>query len=232
MGAAPVLAPRSKAHTADDNVRRFAARTPMIRISLSYVYGYARQLEPLTAIPSMECKLSDIFLDLFNAKSALDGMHSSVFGPYLVSSYPPYQALTESISAYFAKYDPNRIVQNFEIASLKRQVEEYRIAFLAEVSVMNAYFVTQKGGFDTRSLLLWGENCFPSDLKTKVPDAVFDAREAAKSIAYEQPTACGFHVFRALLEAVLRKYHSTVTGGASPPKVRNIGVYLVACENL
>src|SRR5665213_3060576 len=44
-------------------------------------------------------------------------------------------------------------------------------------------------------------------------------------LAYEIPTACGFHIFRAT-ESVLRKYYSHSTGGSPPPKVRNIGVYV------
>jgi hypothetical protein len=64
-----------------------------------------------------------------------------------------------------------------------------------------------------------------------VPEAMFDAREAMKSLAYELPTATGFHTFRAL-EAVLRRYHAHVTGGQAPPKVRNIGVYLESLRRI
>ena len=225
MSAAPVLAFLSKAHTADANVRRLAERSPMIRISLSYVYNYAQQIEGLAALPVKDRKLDEIFIELFNAKLAIDAMHSSMFGPYLVTSYQSHKTLIDALNSYFEKYDPAKVLPAYEIATLKQLFEQYRIAFLAEVGVLNAYFVTQKAGFDTRSLLLWGENCFPADLKAKVPEALYDAREAAKCLAYEQATACGFHVFRAL-ESVLRRYHSAVTGGVAPPKVRNIGVYI------
>jgi hypothetical protein len=62
-----------------------------------------------------------------------------------------------------------------------------------------------------------------------VPDAIFDIKETCKCLAYELPTASGFHIFRAA-ESVLRKYFHHVTGGASVPKVRNIGVYLNAMK--
>ena len=94
---------------------------------------------------------------------------------------------------------------------------------------MNTYFVTQKSGYDTASLLLLGENFFPTELTLKVREAVFDVREATRCIAYELPTACGFHLFRAL-EAVIRKYYTHVTGGAAAPKSRNIAVYLEALK--
>jgi hypothetical protein len=79
------------------------------------------------------------------------------------------------------------------------------------------------------SLLLAGETLFPNDLGTKVPEAMIDVREAAKALAYEIPTACGFHTFR-VTESVLRRYYAQVTGGKAQPKVRNIGVYLNALK--
>lgn len=79
------------------------------------------------------------------------------------------------------------------------------------------------------SLLMSGESIFPNDLGSKVPEALVDAREAAKALAYEVPTACGFHTFR-VTESVLRRYYAQVTGGRAPPKVRNIGVYLNAMK--
>lgn len=85
MSAAPVLAFPSRVHITDDNVRRFEARSPMINISLSYVYNYARQIEPLGSLEEKDAKLGDILYQVFSAKNAIEGMHSSVFGPYLVS---------------------------------------------------------------------------------------------------------------------------------------------------
>ena len=81
------------------------------------------------------------------------------------------------------------------------------------------------------SLLAFGENLFPSDLASKVPEAIFDAKEAGKCLAYEVPTACGFHVFR-VAESVLRKYYSHVTGGTAAPKVRSLGVYVAALKQM
>jgi hypothetical protein len=102
---------------------------------------------------------------------------------------------------------------------------------LADLGVLHSYFVTQKGGFDTISLLAYGENLFPPELASKVRDALFDAREAGKCLAFELPTACGFHIFRAT-ESVLRKYYMQVTNSTIAPKVRNIGVYLNARPSL
>ncbi|MEC5325889.1 hypothetical protein [Aurantimonas sp. A3-2-R12] len=70
---------------------------------------------------------------------------------------------------------------------------------------------------------------FPVDLGVKVPESIFDAREAGKCLAYENSTAAGFHVFR-VLESVLRRYYVQETEGKAPPKVRNIAVYVNAMK--
>jgi hypothetical protein len=107
--------------------------------------------------------------------------------------------------------------------------DKFKVALHAELGVLHSYFVTQKGGFDTVSLLYFGENLFPPELTSKVPEAVWDVREAGKCLAFELPTACGFHIFRAT-ESVLRKYYAQLTGSNTLPKVRNIGVYLNAMK--
>jgi hypothetical protein len=57
------------------------------------------------------------------------------------------------------------------------------------------------------------------------PCLVFDVSQAGKALAYGLPTAVGFHLFRAT-ESVLRRYHSHVTGGKAPPKIRSIVIYV------
>jgi hypothetical protein len=87
-------------------------------------------------------------------------MNGSVFGPYLRSSYGPGNTLLIGINAQLNNNDFNRVVSKYEILSIKQLLDEYRIAFLAEIGVLNSYFVTQKAGFDTLSLLLWERIAF------------------------------------------------------------------------
>lgn len=114
---------------------------------------------------------------------------------------------------------------------MKFQRDQFRTALLAELGVLPTYFVSQKEGFDTLTLLDNGPALFPLSLKAKAPEAVFDAAETGKALAFELATAVGFHVFRAL-EAVLRRYYTEVSKGAPAPKVRSIGVYVRAMQKL
>jgi hypothetical protein len=91
--------------------------------------------------------------------------------------------------------------------------------------------VSPKGGFETSALVEAGLLLFSSPLAAKVPDAVGDIMAATRCIAFELPTAAGFHLHRAH-EAVLRVYWDNVTGGKPRPRQQNMGVYLNQLEKL
>ena len=88
----------------------------------------------------------------------------------------------------------------------------------------------KKRGYDVEELVSQGEGLFPDDLPNKVPEAVSDIQQATKCLAFELPTACGFH--RRLLKSVIRRYFDAVTGGAERPANRNIGDYLSKMKEL
>jgi hypothetical protein len=189
-------------------------------------------LEPLASLPvGRVVKYGEIFLPLASAEASLNTLiTSSLFSAYLRSSQVLSRQLLSAIQSHTGQVgDFDRELGLYDLWSVKNLYEQYKVALLAELGSFNAYFVTAKGGFDMYSLLISGELLFPLDLATKVPEAIVDVREAAKALCYEVTTACGFHIFRAT-ESVLRKYYGHVTGGAAPPKVRNIGVYLNALK--
>jgi hypothetical protein len=210
-------------------------RQPMIRIMLPYMYSLAEALEPLSRI-AHGTTFNDNFLQLWSAQSALETLlQSSVFSGTLRSSRPLAGALLDSLKAQTSQIEKapsdksawNRELQPFDTIPIIQLFSQFKIALLAEFGTFPSYFVSQKGSFDTLTLLDQPWKMFPSDLYTKVPEAMFDVAESGKSICYELPTACGFHIFRAT-ETVLRRYYTQVTEGRPQPKVRNIAVYINA----
>lgn len=216
---------------AGDSMNAIASRchVPMIRFSLPYALELGARLEAIALLPDTDLNYADVWLTVFNAESTVETMHqSSIFSPYLRSSSELARKLLSALAEI--KYKASNVQHMFyswEITSLKLAANNYKIAVLAELGSADTYFVTRKGGFDTMSLLLSGEVLFPLDLGQKVPEALYDTKEAAKCLAYDVPNACGFHLFRAL-EAVVRRYHAYVTGGSAPPKVRSLGVYIAS----
>lgn len=202
----------------------------MLRISLPYIFNLATQLEPLASLPERETPYRDVFLPLFVTEGALNGLvQAGLYAAYLRSSQPLGQDFLNAIRNKTSKNDFDLMITEYDLWQIRNGYSQYKIVLLAELGSLDAYFVTQKGPFDSTVLLAYGEALFPADLQSKVPDAIFDCRETGKCLAYEVPTAAGFHAFRAT-ESVLRKYYAQITGGAAPPKVRSIGVYVSAME--
>jgi hypothetical protein len=101
----------------------------------------------------------------------------------------------------------------------------------AEIGMLPLYIVTPVGGYDTAVLIEDGAVCFPKELREKVPDAVPDLQQGTKCIAFQLPTAAGFHLHRAN-EAVLRRYWEVVTQNRNPPPSRTIGAFLTEMDDL
>jgi hypothetical protein len=201
----------------------------MIRVSLTYIFDLATALEAIEKLPDGPVPLSQVIFDVFSPQSSLTTLYDqTLYRPYLRSSHSIAQELVAALNVITDNLsDANRQIQAHEIWAIKDSYRRFKIALRAELGILHSYFVTQKGGLDTVSLLAFGENLFPDDLVSKVPEALFDVKEAGKCLAYETPTAAGFHIFRAT-ESVLRKYYLHMTNGAAPPKVRSIKVYTKA----
>jgi hypothetical protein len=201
---------------------------PMIRISLPYLWGLSAQLELLERLEPKDWDRFELFVEVSEAQSALDTLiRGSVFAQTLRSSRPLAEHVLQMLNAYGDPAKLDMKVTRYEVTQLTRAYSQFKIAFLAELQTFPAFFVTQKGGYDTITLLDQPWRLFPADLAIKVPEAMYDVAEVGKALCYETATACGFHVFRAT-ETVLRRYYSHVTGGQAHPKVRNIMVYVQA----
>jgi hypothetical protein len=114
---------------------------------------------------------------------------------------------------------------SMKLVPLQHQIRAFISSMQSELKSIPLYLVGKRGGFDTDDLIDNGEIFFPAELKTKVPGASFDVKQGTRCIAFDLPTAAGYHFHRAN-EAVLRKYWDIVTTGAPPPKDRSAGRYL------
>ena len=126
--------------------------------------------------------------------------------------------------------DWEKPMESSEVFRISSGYVQYKVALLAELGVAPSFFVSSKAPYDTMMLLDEGETILPAELASKAPEAIFDTREAAKCLAYEAPTAAGFHIMRAA-ESVVRRYYANVSNGKSPPKVRNLMVYIRTMES-
>jgi len=111
------------------------------------------------------------------------------------------------------------------VEAVERAARDFEAVFELELLSSHAYFVSLKGAYDTAVLMERAEAAVAESLLQSLPPhAIQDFREAGKCLALEVPTACGYHVTRAV-EAVLRHWHGLQVGGApsdaTPDKAQN-----------
>src|SRR5262249_13042567 len=80
--------------------------------------------------------------------------------------------------------------------------------------------------YATPELIERAEKLFSESVRVEMPpEAVEDVRQAGRCIAFELPTAAGFHILRCV-ESVMLRYMDTLNAKRPKEKLRNWGVYL------
>ena len=188
-----------------------------------YLYQSGHFLHPLGDIQA-NAKISDVIAILYIAQSSLDGLvNQSIF--QLKTSWSAGNKLLATIKLLTANPDRKEPINYYEAYSLTSGLAEFEHVLNAELGQMNIYLVSKKRGYDTSDLILQGTVLFPEELSRKVPEAIPDIHEGTRCIAFELPTAAGFHLHRAN-ESILHRYYDAVTNGADRPDGRNMGDYL------
>ncbi|MSO69455.1 MAG: hypothetical protein EXQ98_04135 [Alphaproteobacteria bacterium] len=170
--------------------------------------------------------MSEAFGWLYGAEESLNNLFATTwFFPAINASFGPGQELLGAIKSVTTRSDFDAEIGWPASFAIARALSVFEGAVKAELAVANAYFVTRKGGYDTLALVANAEMLFPTDLGQKIPTAILDLREAGKCLAFELPTAAGFHVLRAT-ETVLRAYWGAVGNGKPHPRKKTMGDYL------
>jgi hypothetical protein len=205
-------------------LRSFGGR-PVLPISLPYIYNLSTALKPLNTLTTGATINESIWV-LFNAESELEAfLFSSVYSATLKATTMPGQVLLQALKKLTTDANKDRTLDFIDTYSVTNSLATFEAVLTAEMNVCKAYFVTKKRGYDVSDLITQAEVLFPSELVAKVPEAVPDIQQAGKCIAFEIPTAAGFHLMRAL-ELVLRLYFDAVGKGEPRPTTNNMGDYL------
>lgn len=200
-------------------------------ISLSFFYGLGTVLRPVANLRA-GLKLSDVWSELYQAQTDLYGLLSTDwFAPAVKIAATRGWELHAALKAITDRTDFEAEITHIEAFNVTSALGDFQTILRGELNQTHTYYVTQKAGYETGILVSNSEGHFPASLPTKVPDAVVDIRAAGRCLAFELPTASGFHMFRAL-ETVLRKYWDSVTSGKQPPSLKTIGAYVQELDNL
>lgn len=203
----------------------------MRRILLPWMFDVVDAIDELSAINSGS-RLDGNWYLLFNAKNQLEALfNQSVYSPHLRISRQKADELYSQIDSILGSdvSQNERLLTDAEVWLLKYRRDHFKTVLLSELSTLPAFLVAEKESYDINIMIDDGARLFPQTLAAKAPEAVRDAREVGKAIAFELSTAAGFHIFR-IVEAVLKRYWDQVSSGKERPKLETIGNYASELE--
>ena len=103
-------------------------------------------------------------------------------------------------------------VFDYRLQNVKYAVNQLATVLSADMPDIASYVVSQKGIYRTEDLIAHAEQHMGIEVRENLPElAKTDLREAGKCLAYEVPTACSFHLWRAV-ETTMEYYHQALTG--------------------
>lgn len=115
-----------------------------------------------------------------------------------------------------------------EIGLLRKVASDYRTVLEAELESLDAYYVAPKAAFSTKALT---DNAdvglgVPAEMLARLPaEAKLDIQQGGRCLAFELPTAVGFHVARAT-ESVILAYMGAIACPVPKESQRNWGNYI------
>jgi hypothetical protein len=165
----------------------------------------------------------------FKLKTTLAASSSLFTGFKHLSDFFEERQDTESSGPASDAKDQQR---NLFISGVKLSVDKMETVLSTELALAPIYSVPARGVFSTDSLLDSADDVFEDlkELKAHVPDdAIADTKQAGRCLAFDLPTAAGFHIARAT-EAVMKKAMDAL--GCPPLKdsQRNWGNYIKSLD--
>lgn len=117
-----------------------------------------------------------------------------------------------------------------DIATLRRTVEGFAISFQDELDRIPMFTVVPKGNLDVHRLCEGMSNSYPQSVLELCDDFIkAEIDHAGKCLAFELPTACGFHILRAV-ETAMKGYIHAANGALPKVTQRNWSAYIQALE--
>ena len=187
----------------------------MQRVNQNQFYEFGTVLHPLTEMHAT-AKISEVMWLCYRAKSWLQYFLENRVVP-LVVCRPSGLRLIEDIAGVIPSDFPNTMPPDtdrevgYPVLSVRDATKEFETVLAAELQALDTYFISQKGIYSTPDLIETADKALDESVrKTISHEASADFKQAGRCLAFDLPTAAGFHAMRAT-ENVLRKYHASIT---------------------
>jgi hypothetical protein len=121
--------------------------------------------------------------------------------------------------------DPNAVLTPQEAGNLNTLLQHFSSVLFAELGALDLFILSRKLAYDMPTLIKEAEKALPDSITQHLgPAVISDIREAGKCLAFDVPTAVGFHLFRAVEAAILLYF--PVLNITTKPSDRNLGAYI------
>jgi hypothetical protein len=197
----------------------------MEQINSSIFFQLGKWLELCYVWAKLPIKNYNIGAD--NAKSMLESLIGGKVNYKLDESLPAAKKLIASIDTILATYakDAEASASEPDSQSYISAFFEFDNALSLELGRSPIFYVTPKGVFDTRRLIVDGAAVFDGYRERIPDDAINDANQSGRCLVFDLPTAAGFHIARAT-ESVIRKQMLVFGCPCVKDSQRNWGSYI------
>lgn len=101
-----------------------------------------------------------------------------------------------------------------------------------ELDHLDVYFIPPKGTHSTLALIEKAETNLPADVVSRLsPRSLYDIQQAGRCLAFDAPTAAGFHIVRAVESQIIRYLSKVLGAPLNFGKNRNWGAYIKALRD-
>ena len=185
----------------------------MIRVNNYRFYFLGTLVHPLAEYDQNTTAGPMRFFEIKMARDALESVKQQELVP-LHFSTKAIDALIKAIDDAWPKDGQfsDDAVLGHQGWNISYHARSFETLFATELENLDTYFVSKKGIFSTTELIERAENVLPGSVISKLPpECITDLRQAGRCLAFECPTAAGFHIFRAV-ETVMKKYLLSIGG--------------------
>lgn len=182
----------------------------MKQVNTYALYDLGTQLHALKSLPTDPAQVAKGHTGiLWTASFWLDQFLEAKTIPLEVSETTATN-LSARLTSLGQKVFAAEEIQPWELTGLQNVLSQFETILAAELQKHLTYLVSQIGGYSMPLLVSKAEvNLAEDALEIIAEGARKDFREAGRCLAFEVPTAAGFHAMRAT-ERVLRQYYQLV----------------------
>jgi hypothetical protein len=201
-------------------------------VSLPFFYVLGSKLNRLAEMDTEENDRYKIFLTAYQARRQVEALF--VLFPYLTVCRAAGDELVLAVDKWEKSWVPKleekpiSVVERIQIRDMATKAKACETVLTAELQTLDTYHPSQKGIYSTRDIIAQAEYSLPGSLRPRLgPGIVEEIRQGGRCLAFDNATACGFHMMRAT-EAVLHEYYLNVCNLTPQPTshLKSWGAYL------